>query len=211
LLHLIERRRLRLKRPYPGRAGASHLDHARPHHPRGWQGHTAHHARHMLRDHFLVADTVLHAAYGGVLEGMCDGRDRRLGERSLHRDDAQVAGRNAIRLGGGVDAGHKFLATDDAQAVAIDRVDMSGRSVVPPDFELGELGEVSRKHAPDRAAADDADPHVSDCFAQIEIIRLSARPNQETSGPPAPGCCQDPAAFGARARVRRARRRDSDT
>ena len=45
------------------------------------------------------------------------------------------------------------------QAVRADRVDVRLREVEGPHLDVVERGEIGREQRPDRAAADDADPH----------------------------------------------------
>jgi hypothetical protein len=125
-------------------------------------------------EHLLVADPVLHGRETAIGERVRRRRDRRVRVHRLRRDDAEVA-RGQLR---GV--GRRAWTTDDvsgarqAQAVAVDRVDVVARQVVCPDLDVVERCEVRRKERADRPAAYDTDSDSQDAsFALINRYIVS--------------------------------------
>ena len=126
-------------------------------HVTGRERHAPDHARHVLGDHLLVADSVLDAADRGVGEDRRRGRDRRLGRGPLDGDDADLALGDLGRIRTGLHSRGELGVSGDAEPVGVDRGDVLGGRIERPHLDVRELREVGSEQTADRAGADDAD------------------------------------------------------
>ncbi len=159
-LDLVHRRRLRLERPERRVALDVPLHDAGLEQLAGREGRAADHALDVARERLLVADAVHDRGHGTVGEGV-RGRQRSRTRRASPWSRRCRARTAAAPPGRSWHAGRACTspAPRQPQAVRVDRVDVRLREIEGPHLDVVERGEIGREQRPDRAAADDADPH----------------------------------------------------
>ena len=126
----------------------------------GREGRAADHARDVLGDRLLVADPVLDratapsanaCAVAAIAGSVCIAFVATIPKSQAGSSAASVVARSRPTTS---------PAPESRSPSRVDRVDVLAREVVRPDLDVVELREVRREQRPDRAAADDADPHA---------------------------------------------------
>ena len=125
------------------------------------EGRAADDAVDVVRDQLLVADPVLDGADRAVDERVRGRRHRRVGVHALDRDDAEVAGRELVRVARRAQVPDQIADTREPEPMLVDRVDVVSSEVVCPDLDVVELRQMRREEASYRATTDYADAHAS--------------------------------------------------
>src|ERR1700687_6266815 len=92
------------------------------------------------------------------MSGFTDGAER---VRALGGDDAKVAGRDFMGIGGGADSGGEIGRTSQLQAALGNRLDVLLPDVVGIDLDTINAREVRRENSSNGSATDNADFHYS--------------------------------------------------
>ena len=109
------------------------------------------------------------------------------GVQGFHRDDAEVAGGNFAGVAARLDVSDNFALAGQAQAVAVDGLDMGPIGIIGPDLDLLQLAEMGAEQAADGAATDDTHFH--------SLFSLDCPQPQWSAG-----CCDQPSSMALTSR-----------
>src|SRR5215470_13418180 len=92
-------------------------------------------------------------------------RNRRPGVRAFGGYDAEIAGWNLARIGGGMQPRSEIGGSGDAETILIDRSHVLGRNVISVNLDIRQFRQMRAKDAADCPASHDANSHAHAVFS----------------------------------------------